>query len=98
MSMSEVFTAAQEANSLHGHVERMEHMSLDVWDAKVRPFLERISGGADIVARNSDRLMAMPDFETLAENDLAKAEASLITALLKIKHARAVLEHKPRTS
>ncbi len=98
MSMSEVYTAAQEANSLQHHVERLEHMSLDVWDAKVRPFLERISGGADIVARNTDRLMAMPDFETLAEGDLARAEASLITALLKVKHAREVLEHKPRMS
>jgi hypothetical protein len=47
--------------------------------------------------RHTSHLVYRPDFETLAEEDLAKLEKFFTLALRKIQKARALYEDKPTT-
>jgi hypothetical protein len=71
--------------------------TLEQWDATIRPHLLGIRDGVDICMRHTSHLVYRPDFETLAEEDLAKLEKFFTLALRKIQKARALYEDKPTT-
>jgi hypothetical protein len=64
-------------------------MSLEQWDRTVGHHLHMIEAGAEMAARHADRLLARPDFETLAQDELARAEKILESALRKLREAGA---------
>lgn len=73
-------------------------MSLDDWDRNVRPHLQFISAGAEMSARHARLLLAKPDFETLAGDDLRKVRMTLETALACVTAAEAIMEAKPHAA
>lgn len=62
-------------------------MSLEDWDSKVRPHLNYIRAGAEMAARHARALPLRPDFQSLAEIDLAETKAVLAAALAEIEAA-----------
>lgn len=64
-------------------------LALDEWDRGVGYHLHLIEAGAEMAARHADRLLSRPDWETLAQNELAKAEKVLECALQQVREARA---------
>jgi S-methylmethionine-dependent homocysteine/selenocysteine methylase len=64
-------------------------MTLEQWDLAVGHHLEFIEAGAEMAARHSRQLLARPDWETLAEAELAKVEKVLENALQQVRAARA---------
>lgn len=62
-------------------------MSLEDWDSKVRPHLNYIRAGAEMAARHARALPLRPDFQSMAEVDLAETKAVLTAALAEIEAA-----------
>jgi hypothetical protein len=56
--------------------------------------LQMIEAGAEMTARHAGRLFERPDWETLAEDELAKAEKVLADALLRVRAARELYRRK----
>lgn len=69
-------------------------MTLSQWDKEVRPHLHFIESGAAMAARHARLLPAKPDFETIAESELAEARTILQNALEQIVKAQAVYQSK----
>lgn len=69
-------------------------MSLEQWNIEVSKHLDLIEAGADIILRHTEQLPLRPDFETLAEDHLKRAEAALDAALDKIHLAQAIYHNK----
>jgi len=70
-------------------------MNLDDWDRLIAPHLQAIEVCASAAARHANELVARPDFETLAEDQLVKAFNTLSAALDKIITARKAYQGKP---
>lgn len=70
-------------------------MTLEEYDAKVKPHLNFIRTGAEMAARHARALPVKPGFETLAEIDLAETRAVLTAALAEITTAQAIYAGKP---
>jgi hypothetical protein len=69
-------------------------LTLEQWDAKIRPHLRGIEDGADMITRHVNHLMGKPDFETLAHHDLQCCEAVLANALERVIRALAEYDRK----
>lgn len=59
-------------------------MRLDQWRAEIGENLKYIEAGAELAARRAKMLPTIPEWETLAEAELAKSRKVLETALNKI--------------
>ena len=57
-------------------------------------YSEWVRNDAESVARYVRVLQSLPEFETLAEDEIAKAETALTEALLAVKLARSELKNK----
>lgn len=64
------------------------HMSLADWD-KIKPRLNFITSGAEMVSRNARALAFKPRFPTAAVDELHDAERALEEALQKVREAMA---------
>jgi len=73
-------------------------MTLQEYDAKIKPNLDFIEAGSEMAARYARDLIAKPDFETLAENELRQARNTLAVALASLDRALADYEAKPLES
>jgi hypothetical protein len=62
---------------------------LEKWDQGIGYHLHLIEAGAEMAARHANRLLSRPDWETLAQNELAMVEKVLEDALQKVRDARA---------
>lgn len=69
-------------------------MTLEEYDQKIKPHLVFIEAGAGIAARHARALISRPNFETLAEQDLAEARKVLGNALALIVAAQAHYQSK----
>lgn len=70
-------------------------MSLEEWRKHVDSHLQFIEAGSKMTARHAAMLPGKPVWESLAENDLAKARAVLETALAEVTSAQAIYAAKP---
>ena len=70
-------------------------MSISTYDATIKPHLTAAQEYAYRATREISRLPARPAFFTLAQDELAKAQQSLESALETVKAARALYEAKP---
>lgn len=70
-------------------------MTLSQWDKDVRPHLHLIEAGAEMAARHVRMLPVRPNFESIAESDLAEARTVLQNALARIIAAQATFQSKP---
>jgi hypothetical protein len=64
-------------------------MTLEEWDISVGHHLHMIEAGAEMASRHADRLLSRPNWETLAEGELARTETVLENALRAVRAARA---------
>lgn len=64
-------------------------MTLEEWDKSVGHHLHLIEAGAEMAARHADQLLVRPDWETLAQDELARTERVLENALRTVRAARA---------
>ena len=60
-------------------------MTLEKWDTEIKPHLGFIEAGSDMAARHARALMLRPEWETIAQDQLAQARQVLESALAKIK-------------
>lgn len=61
-------------------------LSLERWDYLVGQHLQGISAGAEMCERHAHQMAFRPDFETLALDDLERAEKTIAAALEKIRN------------
>ncbi len=73
----------------------MSKMELIDWGVKVKPHLDFIGSGAAMAARHARMLPCRPDFEALAEGDLAKTRSVLEAALQDVIAAQETYARKP---
>jgi len=73
----------------------VEKMDLDDWRAQVGSHLQFIEHGASMAARRARMLPGKPEWETRAEDELAKARVVLETALANVIAAQAIYADKP---
>lgn len=73
-------------------------LTLLEYDEQVGRHLEMIEAGAEICERHSRQLLEMPDFETRAADDLARATSTLARALARVVAARRMMEGKPHVA
>jgi hypothetical protein len=76
----------------------VQPLPLDEYRGTIQTYLDKIEGGAEMVARRTRQLLALPEFDTRAEYEVASAERVLEKALQRIRTARAELANKPRES
>jgi hypothetical protein len=69
-------------------------MTLFHWDLTVKPHLKFIEAGAAMAARHARALPIKPEFETLAQDQLAQTRKVLESALASIIAAEAIYEAK----
>jgi len=72
----------------------MKSMTLGEYDEKVGRHLQMIEAGADTCLRHAHQMAFRPDFETLAFDDLTRAETILTAALEKIQKAIATYQER----
>lgn len=72
-------------------------MNLEEWDHAVGFNLKMIRESASSCLFYSNRLMARPDFETLALDDLRRLKRELASALETVMKAEATYHAKPKT-
>jgi hypothetical protein len=72
-------------------------MTLDEYDHGVGLNLQMIREAAASCLFYTDRLMARPDFETLALDDLRRLKNELMSALETVMKAEATYHAKPKT-
>jgi hypothetical protein len=70
-------------------------MDLETWREKVGSHLIFIESGSQMTVRHANALPGRPEWETLAENDLARARKVLEEALASIIEAQAIYAGKP---
>jgi hypothetical protein len=70
-------------------------MRLEDWREKVSKPLQFIEAGAEMARRHALMLPVKPDFETKAEDELAKTRKVLESALANIIAAQAIYANKP---
>jgi hypothetical protein len=70
-------------------MSKVDHDTMSRWYFDISKHLQLIEAGAEMAARHAGRLVAKPNFETLAEDELAKAERILEKALQDVREARA---------
>lgn len=70
-------------------------MELTEWREKVSKHLQFIEAGSQMTVRHAEMLPLRPDFETMAEDELAKARKALESALANVIAAQAVYANKP---
>lgn len=70
-------------------------MQLEEWHEKVSKPLQFIEAGAEMARRHALMLPIKPDFETKAEDELAKTRKVLEEALANIIAAQAIYNNKP---
>ena len=73
-------------------------MGLDLirYDELVGRHLRLIDAGAEICVLHAKQLYGVPNFETLAADQLEQAEHHLARALGRVREARKVMGEKPR--
>jgi len=69
-------------------------MTLFEYDQHVKPHLHFIEAGCEMAARHAGLLPARPDFESLAEIELAEVRKVLHNALEQIITAQAMYQSK----
>lgn len=69
--------------------DEVDHDVMPRWYLDVSKHLQLIEAGAEMAARHAGKLVSRPKFETLAEDELAKAETILENALRAVRAARA---------
>lgn len=69
-------------------------MPLERWCWEVDRHLDRIEAGADMVSRHADALPLRPGFESKAEVELQRCEATLESALATVRRALAMYRAK----
>jgi hypothetical protein len=69
-------------------------MTLEDYDHQIKSHLVFIEAGSQMAARHARALIAKPNFETLAENDLAEARRILGNALEQIVAAQKTYKNK----
>lgn len=77
------------------NVEEVRPLSLSDWDRRVSPHLQFIIAGAQMAARHARRLPVRPDFQSYAEDELAKCRQVLVDALEEIVNAQSEYQRKP---
>lgn len=77
-------------------------MRIDQWDREIAPYLQGVERDASWLEQNAAGLQrkvhilsARPDWETKAQDGMARAEAALARALEAVRAARAEYEAKP---
>jgi hypothetical protein len=70
-------------------------LPLAEYDEKIGRHLKYIREGADMIVRHVDQMVFRPDFESLAEAEIEKAETWLVTALERVRRAKAEFRKKP---
>ena len=70
-------------------------MTLEEWDVAIKPHLHGIQNGADMIKRHVDQMMARPEFETMAIDDLFRTQLALQNALDRLERARVIYGEKP---
>ena len=70
-------------------------MTLDEWDARIRPHLHGIEAGAEMCSRHVKQLLYQPTFETIAFDDLEKLHQILSLAVKKVNAAKAAYRALP---
>lgn len=70
-------------------------MTLFDWDQNIKPHLVYIEAGASMAARHARALTCKPNFQSLAQDELAEARKALESALASVIAAEIVYEAKP---
>lgn len=70
-------------------------LTLEQWDRSVGHHLHLIEAGAEMTARHARQLLARPDWETLAQDEMQKTEKVLEGALGVVRAALADYGSKP---
>lgn len=70
-------------------------MSLQEYDAKIKPHLDYIEVGAEMAARHARALKIRPNFDTKAEAQLQETRRVLEAALAEINAAQSTYNSKP---
>lgn len=63
--------------------------NLDRWDREIKPYLTRIRWRSNALRYDVASLAKRPDFETMAQADLADIERELERALARVRSAKA---------
>lgn len=69
--------------------------TLNTWNTAIRPYLERIRWRSLGLKHDIAALAARPNFETMAEADLADVERELERALVRVRACRQAYAVKP---
>lgn len=69
--------------------------TFDEWITDIRPVLQRITWGSRCLRTDAAMLRERPQWETVAEYEMAEAEKELTAALDRVRMARAVYRAKP---
>jgi len=69
-------------------------MTLFHWDMTVKPHLQFIEAGAAMAARHARALPIKPEFQTMAQDQLAETRKILESALASIIAAEIIYETK----
>jgi hypothetical protein len=70
-------------------------LTLEQWDAQVKPHLTYIEAGASMAARHARALPVKTAFKSFAQDELEAARKVLESALAEIIAAEATYERKP---
>jgi hypothetical protein len=71
-------------------------LTLEQWDYQVGHHLKEIVSHVDSIASHAKALMALPTWETNAEDRLEQAEGLLTEALARVVAARVTMRSKAR--
>jgi hypothetical protein len=71
-------------------------LPLEDYRSKVGEHLQYIEHGASMICRRVAMLDRLPGFETQAQDEMNRAEATLERALGKVRAAKLAMEHKPQ--
>lgn len=73
----------------------MSIQTINIWDTAIRPYLERIRWRSLGLKHDVAALAARPNFETIAEAELADVERELERALERVRACREAYAAKP---
>ena len=70
-------------------------MTLEEFNQGMGHHLRMISTCAQQIKTHAEAMMMRPDFESMAEDDLARCEVVLAQALGRVRHAALSIKEKP---
>jgi hypothetical protein len=70
-------------------------VNLEEYHNKIGKHLHLIEAGAEMAARHARMMVQKPSFDTIAQDEMERAERVLEAALLSVRNAKSVYAAKP---